>query len=1475
MPIFSSVGALSSVKIGGVSTGSYGCMSVTELDSHANMAVAGKDCTIISRSGQYANVTPFSSDLPMMERVEIGNVAMAYDCPYTGRTYLLFMPNSLLIESMDHNLIPPFLIREASLFLDETPKFQSTNLSQNNHTIYDEETGMRIHLQLSGTFSYFPTRKLTAHEEEHCDDYPIVFLTPDSDRWDPQSSHYAEQEAAMIDHEGDIAQHDRKMKTVFNDADIAEMYAETEPCTWQFFEDVVDAIFLDNDPNPFVVEPVADDDEDDETKLNNDGIRAQLASLSVVHEPSLLSAAMSSRASISHLSMAVGSTTYNDESCEVFESMESMTLRAQADATVPIWDINASSISAGRSTGVTPEHLSKIWRIPFDDAVRTLETTTQLIQQDPDSSLSRSAGTNDRAVRYRKINSTFYTDTMFATKKAVSLRGNTCCQFFASDKDYVAVSCMKKESEYLYALKEFSKEVGAPDVLICDGSKAQNQRAVKLYCNQIGTTLKTLEAETQFANRAELIIGLFKEATRKDMRESGSPIVLWDFCIERRAVISQATSKKLFQLHGSNPHTATFGTEADISNLCHFGWYEWVYYRDKSASYPFQKECLGRCLGPAKNEGNVMANWVLNQQGKVIPRRSLRRLTKDEQSQSNEVEVAKRAAFTADITSKLGDSIKLPTTPLPEMEEPDWNAEPYGDDETETPEPFEADLVDAAGKPIMMHSLTDALINAEVLLSKDEATAIARVVRRSVDSSGKVIGEWNANPIMNTLVYDCEFDDGTVRAYAANQIASNIYEEGDADGYSSSLLNTIVEHKSSGEAIKMKDKYFQTRSGTKRMRQTTVGWSFLVQWGDGSRQWVDLKVLKESNPVQVGEYVIARGLQDEPAFAWWVPYTMRKRDIIVSAVKARVRRTTHKYGIEMPAIGRNRDEVIQNATELDKKNGNTLWMDSLALEMGNLVIAFEIKEHGEKAPPGWHKASGHVIFDVKMDFTRKARWVKDGHKTPDSTTSSYAGVVSRESIRIALTYAALLGLPVIGGDLKNAYLQAPSSEKHFIICGPEFGIENVGKVALIRRALYGGKVAGRDFWHHLRECMGFLGFTSSLADPDVWLRLSKRSTGEEYYEYVLLYVDDVLVISERAEAILRKEIGKYWEIKEGSIGPPTKYLGGKLREVELANGTKAWAFGSHQYVCAAVKNVQDHLDKKGLKLPYKAPNPLSTEYRPEIDVTPELGEADASYYHTLIGVLRWIVELGRIDIDVEVSMMSSHLALPREGHLKELYHIFAYLKAHSNAEMVFDPTPIEPDMSLFVREDWSYSAYGYESLKEELPVNMPVPHGKPFTIRVFVDADHAGDLVTRRSRTGFIVFLNNAPIYWSSKKQSSVETSTFGSEFVAMKQATEYVRGLRYKLRMMGILVDEPAFVFGDNQSVLCNTTMPGSTLKKKNNAIAYHHVREGVARDEWRTAYVNTDENVADLLTKPLSGPKRWKFVRMVLHHIYPEKEI
>jgi hypothetical protein len=281
--------------------------------------------------------------------------------------------------------------------------------------------------------------------------------------------------------------------------------------------------------------------------------------------------------------------------------------------------------------------------------------------------------------------------------------------------------------------------------------------------------------------------------------------------------------------------------------------------------------------------------------------------------------------------------------------------------------------------------------------------------------------------------------------------------------------------------------------------------------------------------------------------------------------------------------------------------------------------------------------------------------------------------------------------------------------------------------------------------------------------------------------------------------------------------------------------------------------------------------PIRTSYRPEIDVSPELAPCDAAYYQSLIGILRWMVELGRVDICLETSMMSSHLALPREGHLEQVYHMFAYLKKYHNLEIVFDPSDPVIDESNFEHQDWTSSEFGHAQ-EEELPGNMPEPWGFGFVMRAKVDADHAADTVTRRSRTGFLVYLNGAPIYWSSKKQNSIESSSFGSEFIAMKPCCEYIQGLRYKLRMMGIPCEGPAYNFGDNQSMLYNTSIPDSTLKKKSQSIAYHLVHDGAARDEWRTAYVNTHgDNEADLLTKCLpAGAKRKGFIRNIIHHIF-----
>ena len=214
-----------------------------------------------------------------------------------------------------------------------------------------------------------------------------------------------------------------------------------------------------------------------------------------------------------------------------------------------------------------------------------------------------------------------------------------------------------------------------------------------------------------------------------------------------------------------------------------------------------------------------------------------------------------------------------------------------------------------------------------------------------------------------------------------------------------------------------------------------------------------------------------------------------------------------------------------------------MWQDAYAKKTYQVGVAFKILQYREHIKLGYKKASGHLIFDVKMAFTWKAWWVKNIHLTPDLEDSKYSGIFSRESVRSALTYAALHQIQFLAADIRNAYLQAPTPENHYIICGLEFGLENVGKQALIVRSLYGRNASGRDFWHNLWSCILFLGFKSKGGDPDVWIRPPTQNNGTLVYEYFLLYTDYCLVVFENTESIPKKEIGRYFELKPDSIGP--------------------------------------------------------------------------------------------------------------------------------------------------------------------------------------------------------------------------------------------------------------------------------------------------------------------------------------------------
>ena len=214
------------------------------------------------------------------------------------------------------------------------------------------------------------------------------------------------------------------------------------------------------------------------------------------------------------------------------------------------------------------------------------------------------------------------------------------------------------------------------------------------------------------------------------------------------------------------------------------------------------------------------------------------------------------------------------------------------------------------------------------------------------------------------------------------------------------------------------------------------------------------------------------------------------------------------------------------------------------------------------------------------------------------------------------------------------------------------------------------------------------------------MRPVKRRDGWEYYEYMVLYTNDAMVVSKNAEQVLQTDLQRYWTLKEESIGPPKYYLGGHIWKVQLDNGVECWSFSSFQYVQAAVKNVKEYSAKQddaNWRLPTKVETPLGTSYLlPKLDVSSELQPTSAGYYMSLIdGMLRWIVELGRAGIYLDSSMLPSHLVLPREGHLHQLFQVFAYLKKYHNTEMVYDPSDPVIAKAAFELKDWTLSESGH------------------------------------------------------------------------------------------------------------------------------------------------------------------------------------
>ena len=1114
--------------------------------------------------------------------------------------------------------------------------------------------------------------------------------------------------------------------------------------------------------------------------------------------------------------------------------------------------INAIN-SKSRHSEITPEELAAKWRIGIQAARDTLKVTTQHGIRHAVHPLKRRYRTDHMSLSYRRLNVRFYSDTLFA--KVTSLKGNTCAQVFATnDIGFVRVHPMSSKSQAGDALKAVAEDIGIPNEIVVDGAAEQvgPKSEFMKTVNYLRTKIKQTEPYSPWQNQAESAIRELKKRWKHRMSTNKIPRRLWDYGLVYESEIMSRTARGEDKRTGIERIT---GDTPDISEWLDFEFYSPVWFWDNPDAA--ENPVVGRWLGVAHRIGSDMCYWVLKSNGHVLSRTTVQHITEID-LRKDDVSL-KLSEFDMAIADRLSDqNFLLPNVDGMYLEDIDVEAD---DQQADT---AQETIYQMPEQDDFTPDSYDQYLGAELLLPHGDNKVTGKVIKRARGQDGNPIGIRNSNPLLDTREYTVEFSDGSTAEYSANVIAENLFSQVDSEGRQYMLLNEIVDHRKDGTAISISDGFITSKNGNKTPKQTTKGWELLVEWKDGTTNWIPLKDLKASNPVELAEYAVANKLVNEPAFAWWSKDVLRRRNRIISKVKSRYWKTTHKFGFKLP-------HSVEEALRIDEETGTDYWRKAIEKEMSKVRIAFERWDEGTveearrgKKLIGYQEIGCHIIFDIKMDgdFTRKARLVAGGHTTETPASITYSSVVSRESVRIAFLVAALNDLNVFAADIGNAYLNAPCREKIWTVAGPEFGTDQ-GSVMIVKRALYGLESSGAAWRAMLAQTLTDLGYRSTKADPDVWIRPQTKPDGFEYYEMVLVYVDDILHLSHDTKPTM-DALGKLYLLREDACGEPKRYLGANVGKYQLPDGREVWSMSSNDYIKNAVKNLEETLALESMKLKGKADRPMPSDYRLEIDVSPLLSDELANRYQNLIGVLRWACELGRIDILLEVSLLSSYTSMPRRGHLEAVYSIFAYLKKHDRSTIVFDDRTPFIDELRFIPVDWTDF---YPDAAEAIPPNMPEPKGNPVKVSCFVDADHAGNVLTRRSHTGILIFLNNAPISWYSKRQNTVESSTFASELIALRIAVEQIEALRYKLRMFGIPIDGPADVFCDNQSVVRASSTPETTLSKKHNAICYHKVRESAAAGTIRVAKEDTKSNLADLFTKQLPGDRRYMLLQSILY--------
>ena len=270
----------------------------------------------------------------------------------------------------------------------------------------------------------------------------------------------------------------------------------------------------------------------------------------------------------------------------------------------------------------------------------------------------------------------------------------------------------------------------------------------------------------------------------------------------------------------------------------------------------------------------------------------------------------------------------------------------------------------------------------------------------------------------------------------------------------------------------------------------------------------------------------------------------------------------------------------------------------------------------------------------------------------------------------------------------------------------------------------------------------------------------------------------------------------------------------------------------------------------GEKISTKHKSPLEDNDHPELDPSEFLDNDGIQKYQSMIGSLQWLVAIGRWDIMTHVMTMASFRAQPRTGHLDRLKRMYGYV--YKTRQYTLKYRTGVPDITEFdsrIEMDWTKSIYG--KCNEEIPDDAPKPLGKQVVLAHYFDANLMHDVLTGKAVTGCVHFANKTPIMWYSKKQATVETATYGAEFIAGRTCIEQIIDLRNTFRYLGVPIHDISYMFGDNESMINSSAFPYARLQKRHNILSYHYVRSQMAKGYIALHHIRSHNNIADIVSK------------------------